>query len=328
MDSFTEKATDYLRNHDSQDGPFFIFLTFNGPFGHWPAIQGPARNRFADLYAQTLMESVPREGLNPKTIARFLMRQAESGGGLDYSSHLQIPNDLETLRNYFSQMSMVDDGVGQVLNTLDELELAEDTLVIYTCDHGFSMGHHGYWGHGQATWPANAHRAAYHVPLICRQPGQIESGQVASGIVSQIDLFATILDWSGLEPDPELPCASFADRLRGEPWEDRPIFIEQEELRAVRTRATLYVQYFAGSEAHDFENELYDLIRDPDERNNVAARPEYAETLRHFEDLLATQFSRHADPQYDLWQGGRLKSNSDKLVFWQTVWGPDWVPVF
>ena len=76
--------------------------------------------------------------------------------------------------------------------------LDEDTLVIYTCDHGFSLGHNGYWGHGQATWPANAHRASYHIPLLVRHTGKIAAQQINERMISQIDLFATLLDYAGL----------------------------------------------------------------------------------------------------------------------------------
>ncbi len=140
-------------------------------------LHGRARNRFAGLYDQCEMKSIPREGVSKQAIDRFLLRRYATGGGIDYSAHLRMPNDLTTLRNYFSQMTMVDDGVGRVLEALNAQGLDENTLVIYTCDHGFSLGHNGYWGHGQATWPANAHRASYHIPLLMRHSGQIDAGQ-------------------------------------------------------------------------------------------------------------------------------------------------------
>lgn len=66
------------------------------------------------------MRTIPREGLLRAAIDRSFMRQQESSGGIDYTAHLQIPNDLISLRNYFSQMSMVDDGVGRVLAALEQ----------------------------------------------------------------------------------------------------------------------------------------------------------------------------------------------------------------
>lgn len=331
VDAFTEKAVEYLDRHDPAQGPFFMFLSYNGPYGHWPAIQGPARNRFASRYADTEMRSVPREGLSPAAIKNAWLRQQESGGGLDYSSHLRIPNDLESLRNYFSQMSMVDDGVGQVVQAVDEAGLAEDTLVIYTCDHGFSLGSHGYWGHGQATWPANAHRQAYHIPLIFRQPGAILPGQVEPEPVSQIDLFSTMLELGGAEPPDSSDSfsRSLMSCLEGQALEaGQTVFIEQEELRAIRTAQWLYVKRFAGHPTEVFENELFDLSTDPDERHNRIDAPQYADQAAALDLRLEAYFSACSDPRFDLWAGGRAKGNASKPAYWKSIWGVDWAPVF
>ena len=333
VDCFTEKAVEYIQGRDPESAsPFFLFLTYNAPYGHWPSIRGPARNRFARLYDDTEMRSIPREGLSDKSVARFLMRHKESSAAIDYSAHLRIPNDLPSLRNYFSQMTMVDDGVGQVLDALQEQGLGEDTLVIYTADHGFSLGHNGFWGHGQATWPANAHRAAYHIPLLVRHTGHIAPSQATQMLASQIDLFATILDYLGLgdaETQHNSPSRSFASLLNGKAltWEDE-IFIEQEEVRAIRTQEWLYMKRFRGSTKYPFEDELYDLVHDPAEKKNLVAEPAYAEVAASLNARIEAFFHRYADQRYDLWQGGRVKSNSDKPVLWQDAWGEDWGPVF
>lgn len=333
VDYFTEKAVEYICTYDtSEERPFFLFLTYNAPYGHWPSVQGPARNRFAGLYDQCEMNSIPREGVSKHAIERFLLRRYATGGGIDYSAHLRMPNDLTTLRNYFSQMTMVDDGVGQVLETLHDQGLDEDTLVIYTCDHGFSLGHNGYWGHGQATWPANAHRASYHIPLLIRHNGEIGVGQKSERMISQIDLFATILEYAGLGQAANIDqsCSrNFTPMLRAKPldWENE-VFIEQEELRAIRTPQWLYMKRFAASQAYPFEDELYDLAHDPLEKSNLISIEEYdavAQSLRTRIDDFFRQFSL---PEYDLWTGGSTKSNTDKPWLWQDAWGKTWKPVF
>ena len=64
----------------------------------------------------------------------------------------------------FSQISMIDDGVGRVMKALDGKGIADDTIIIYTADHGFSLGHHGVWGHGEDR-PSNCYEVSYHIPL-------------------------------------------------------------------------------------------------------------------------------------------------------------------
>lgn len=340
VDYFTDKAVDYLGSQESgSDRPFFLFLSYNAPYGHWPSVQGSAQNRFAKLYENTEMRTVPREGLSERAIDRFLLRRTASGEGIDYSAHLRMPNDLVTLRNYFSQMSMVDDGVGRVMGELQRRGLEENTLVIYTCDHGFSLGHHGFWGHGQATWPANAHRPAYHIPLLVRHVGQIVPLQISTRMVSQIDLFATILDYAGLshvQVNENAPSASLAPTLRGQPmarWTQRSVaedgvFIEQEEMRAFRSKRWLYVMQFKGSRTYPLEDELYDLELDPAEKFNVVAQPEYADVASSLRALIDGFFSRHANPKYDLWRGGTTKSNTDKPWLWKDAWGEEWAPTY
>ena len=174
VDFFTDKAVDYIDNRSGNDKPFFLYVPYNGPYGHWPAIKGPADNRFAQIYKNMSMHSVPREGLSKNAISVYDLQKDLSGpGGPDFSSLLRIPNDLDSLRNYYSQMSIVDDGVGQIMEALVRNDLDENTLIIFTADHGFSLGHRGFWGHGQATWPSNLHRVAYNIPMLCRHPGKL-----------------------------------------------------------------------------------------------------------------------------------------------------------
>lgn len=333
VDFFTAKAVDYIGSRSKQaSNPFFLFLAFNAPYGHWPSIAGRAQNRFADLYDQCEMQSIPREGLGKEAIDRFLLRRHATGGGIDYSAHLRMPNDLTTLRNYFSQMTMVDDGVGQVLKALREQGMEEDTLVIYTCDHGFSLGHHGYWGHGQATWPANAHRESYHIPLLMRHKGHIQAGQRNNRIISQIDLFETILDYVGASERPRnMPSCSrsFLPMLRNErmEWEDE-VYIEQEELRAIRTPKWLYMKRFKRSDTYPLKDELYDLLQDPGEKTNLIDDEAYAGVGQSLSARIDHFFEQYADSKFDLWKGGSLKSNTDKPWLWHDVWGQTWQPTF
>ena len=333
VDYFTEKSVAFLDAYDRKaEAPFFLFVPYNGPYGHWPAVKGPAHNRFAHLYDQTEMRSVPREGLSKETIDRFLQRLDEYTTAGDFAYHLRIPNDLETLRNYYSQMSMVDDGVGRILEALGRNGLSDDTLVVYTADHGFSLGHNGFWGHGQATWPSNAHHAAFNIPLLVARHGYIEPAQTCPALTSQLDLFATLLDYIGIDAanlNGRSDSRSFARRLKGEAhaWRDA-VFMEQEETRAIRTARWLYMKRFKGAARHRLDDEMYDLANDPKEKTNLVGTPEYADTATALSERITAFFDGHSDPRYDLWKGGTTKSNSDKPWLWKDAWGDRWAPDF
>ena len=326
VDYFTAKAVEYIHNRD-ENKPFFMFLTYNAPYGHWPAIQGPGQNRFYSLYENCPMHTIPREGLSREAIIRYDLKKDMSGGGIDYSAELTTPNDLSSLRNYYSQMSMVDDGVGQVMAALQQAGIEEETLLIFTTDHGFSLGQHGFWGHGQATWPANTHHAAFGIPLLMHQPNTITPLQTSDLLVSQLDLFATLLDAADVMETavPTTPSRSLMPLLAKRPfnWED-VIFMEQEETRAIRTSQWLYMERFKDSPNNPFQDELYDLVNDPGERVNLIDADDYRETAVSLQQQLTDFFTQYSDPHFDLWHGGTAKGNSDKPWLWQDAWGKDW----
>jgi arylsulfatase A-like enzyme len=255
----------------------------------------------------------------------------EKGLGDDeYDSLLQIPNDLPTLRNYYSQISIVDDGVGRVLEALENKSLVDDTLFIYASDHGMSLGQHGFWGHGEDTWPSNTHREANHIPLLIKAPDDGNKQKVVDSLVGTTDIYATILDYVGLEMPPikESPARSMRPLIENENivW-DNACFMEQEETRAIRTSQWLFMMRIENTE-YDFKNELYDLVNDPDERKNLAQDPEYADVVAKLSARLNEFFSDYANPRWDLWKGGTVKSNSTRPFLWKETWGDSWAPEY
>ncbi len=332
VEFFTDKAVEYIdgRGKDAEN-PFFMFLTYPAPYGHWPSIQGEAKNHYADLYKDTPFKSVPREGVSIHLIDWLLMNH-DKGNPSDkfYKDIVQMPNDLPTLRNYYSQMSMVDEGVGKVLAALDRQGITDDTLVVYTSDHGMSLGQHGFWGHGEDTWPSNTHREAHHIPLIIKPPKADHTGKVAQSLVGTTDIHATVLDYAGLPlPSSDLsPSRSLRPLVQsgGDPW-DGAVFMEQEETRALRSHKWLLMRRVGGTD-YDFQTELYDLEKDPDERRNVAKDPAYQEDLAKLSDQLDAYFDKYSNPKWDLWHGGTVKSNSTRPFLWKELWGEEWKPSF
>lgn len=111
---------------------------------------------------------------------------------------------MESWRNYFSQVSLIDHGVGRVLRVPERLNMERDALVIHIADYGFSLGHNVIWGHGVASFPASAHRPSYHIPLIMAG-GPVLPQNVHDGFTSQIDLFPTLASLVGSDVIPSQP---------------------------------------------------------------------------------------------------------------------------
>lgn len=339
VDFFTEKSQAFITSQASSEKPFFLFVPYPAPYGHWPATQEEDRCRHSERYDDCPMDTIPRHGLSAAAVAGYDMRKANSGGGLDYSMLMRAPNDMATLRNYYTQISMVDDGVGAIMNTLDEHNLADDTLFIFTADHGLSVGQHGFWGHGSGTFPSNMHRAAHSVPLIIRDGKSDSAGSRRSAMVSNMDVFSTIVDLaridSALVDSPTdsqaLPSRSLVALLSdasASDWEDDIVFSEQEETRVCRTEKWAYFQRFAGSDTYPIGDELFDIELDPEETVNLAEDPAFAEIKSLLKKRMTEFFTQYVNEHADLWTGGAPLQNTERLAFWKDVWGEQWEPVY
>ncbi len=331
VDYFTRKSVEYVDRHAGQDDPFFLFMTYNAPYGEVPDLDEPD-HRYSKFYADLPMNSVPREGVSSELIDWILLRK-EKLPDKDFAWYKQLaeqPNNLRVMRQFYSQVSMVDDGVGQVLEKLEEKGVLDDTLVIYTADHGLSVGHHGFWGHGEDTWPSNMHRSANNIPLIISYPEFAKPGNHVGNLVSTPDIFATILDFAGckLESPKMVPGTSLCPLLRGEDVGLRDeVFMEQEETRAIRTSEWLFMKRIENTN-YDFKDELYDLMNDPDERKNLAQDPEFTGVVAKLSARLDEFFTNYANPRWDLWKGGAVKSNSTRPFLWKEIWGEEWAPEY
>ena len=331
VDFFTDKTIEFLEHQAGHDEPFFAFVPYNGPYGHWPAIKGRADFAFADLYDDADMHSIPREGLSSEVLERFGLRVAEGGVREQFKGPLLLPNNVESLRNYFAQVSLIDDGVGRILAALERLRLDRDTIVIYTADHGFSLGHNGVWGHGAAAFPASAHRPSYHIPLIMAG-GPVAENAPCDQLVSQIDLFPTLAALVGADdarPSLASSARDLAPALGGDAMPGPgAVFYEQEETRAIRTPEWLYAMRFQEAGSFPMQDEMYCLTDDPLEKANLVGLAEYSDKAAELRRRITAFFDTYSEPDYDLWQGGTAKSNVTYEKLWKDAWGNDWRPEF
>lgn len=288
---WTRRAVEFLER--PRDRPFFLFLAFNGPYGLGKSMLEEPLNRHAARYAGDPPACFPDEPMHPWL-----------------HSTTNLFHSPTARRRYASEISGIDDGVGEVLGALKRLGLEERTTVVLTADQGLACGQHGLWGMGDHTRPLSAYEWTMRVPLIWRHPGQIPAGKRIDLMVSHCDAMPTLLEWLGfrddLPGDPPRPGRSYTPALRGEamPGWDNSIFFEFENVRAIRTDRWKFIERIHGG-----PTELYDLAADPDERQNLADNPSHQGELAELRDRSRAFFDRYADPKWDLWKGGRSKSN-------------------
>jgi arylsulfatase A-like enzyme len=289
-DLWTEHAVRFIRRN--RDRPFFLFLSYNGPYGLGRLLLNPARNRHRAYYADKLLPSFRRDAMHPWLF-----------------NNKQFLNNPVSIRRVAAEVSGVDDGVGEVMATLEELGLDERTLVVFSADQGWMGGTNGLWGMGDHTRPMSAFDRMMHVPLIFRHPGRIAPATTSDIMVSNYDFLPTVLSHLGLrealaDAAPRSPGRNFSETLMGKTtsW-DNVVYYEMEFVRAIRTTDWKYIH------RPDGPFELYHLRDDPHEKMNLYGQPKHAAMQRDLAQRLGAFFDRKADPKYDLYRGGTSKAS-------------------
>ncbi|MHC4627720.1 MAG: sulfatase family protein [Planctomycetota bacterium] len=289
-DLWTEHGTRFIKQN--RDHSFFLFLSYNGPYGLGSSLQKPPRNRHTQYYSDKNLESFPRESEHPWL-----------------HNNKQFLGNVDAIRRYACELSAIDDGVGQIMRALKEHGLDENTLVIFTADQGWAGGHNGLWGMGDHTRPLHAFDSTMRIPLIFRRAGTIGPAQTSAIMVSNYDLLGTVLGHVGLTGEmpssPKSPGRDYSPVLEGRSlqWDD-VVFYEFENVRAIRTTEWKYVERFRQG-----PHELYNLKNDPNERFNLYSQPKQADVQKRLRSRLYEFFDKYADQKHDLWRGGRSKTH-------------------
>ena len=278
------QACALMERYTAQDEPWFVRVDFTDP--HLPCHPSEP---FASLYDPDALEPWDSFG-DPLEGKPYIQRQQLRNWGLEGRGWQQWKH---TLAMYYGMVSQVDDAVGVMLDRLDSLGVAQDTLVIYTTDHGDLCGGHGmldkhYVLYDDVTW----------TPLMIRYPQGARAGHRAGEFVSNcLDLGATIGELCGI-PVSVGHGRSLAPLLRGEAQQDRSFAVSASSgqqfglysQRSIRTREWLYVWNMTDID------ELYCVADDPGQQRNRIADPELAETLAHLRKTLYAELLRREDP--------------------------------
>ncbi|MBL8179635.1 MAG: sulfatase-like hydrolase/transferase [Bryobacterales bacterium] len=285
-DLWTNHAVRFIEQNKAK--PFFLLLTYNGPYGLGTAMKEPSRNRHAAYYADKELPSMPRDAAHP--------------WNHNYAAWMQDP---AVRRKYAAEISAIDDGVGKVLETLEKHSLRDNTIVVFAGDQGLAGGHSGFWGMGDHTRPLTAFDWTMSIPLIVSHRNRTAAGIRSKNLVSTYDIAPSLLSYLNLPKPPNSPGRDFTPALHAKPldnWDDT-VYFEFENVRAIRTAEWKYIERI-----HEGPNELYHLANDPGERLNLIHHPQHAPTAAQLRAKLTAFFARFADPKYDLWKGGSSKS--------------------
>jgi arylsulfatase A-like enzyme len=277
-----ERTMAYLRAHGASGKrtPFFCIAGFYSPHSPWVAPQ-----EYIDLYdPDTLaLPTFPPEIDQRRSEAAFSDRELRAAR-----------------QGYYAMVSEVDHHVGRILGCLEELGLSENTIVIFTSDHGEWLGEHLRYGKG---YPG--HDCVSRVPFIVRWPGVLANpGRTSHALVEAVDLAPTLLDCAGIPIPYHLQGRSFLGILgiledrayaRASECARASALTEMESWKTVRTDRFRYVAEANGRES------LYDLDNDPGAYHNVAGDPDYAPTLAEARHELLTRLLERERPLPRVW---------------------------
>ena len=233
--------------------------------------------------------------------------------------NLDVERVKRMTRDYLGSVKGIDRNVGRVLKHLDQLQLAENTIVVFTSDHGYSMGHNGIWHKGNGHWalkPAppvtnpniprnqrpNMYDNSIFVPTAIRWPGKIAPNSALDLPVANLDWYPTLLNLTGV-PLPKgetIRGRDITPALLGKDieWPDvcygeySTHHQSKTHMRMIRTSNWKLVRDFLNPE----RDELFDLKNDPAESRNVIGQKKNAAVVRELHTQILTRMRAVKDP--------------------------------
>ncbi|MFC1614512.1 sulfatase [Gemmatimonadota bacterium] len=288
-DILADKTIDFIKRN--KDEPFFICHWFKTPHQNCD----PAE-RHKDLYKDVKFERPSTFDTDYAGKPRAVREADMKIGGTGSTSYVQDFDEF--MRNYYRVLTGVDENVGRILDLLDEMGLAENTIVLFTSDNGYFLGEHGFFDKRLMYEPS------LRIPLLVRYPKAIKPGTVIDEFALNVDYAPTLLDYAGITVPEDVDGRSLRPLLEGREVPDwRQDFLYEyyaypdwhyvRPNKGVRTRKWKYIHYY------DFprdEYELYDLENDPEEVHNLVEDPRYADVVESLQQRLYELRKESHDP--------------------------------
>jgi arylsulfatase A-like enzyme len=289
-----DRTIDFLRRN--QDTPFVCWASFPDPHHPFDAPEPWSRMHHpddVDLPAERLLDLDRRPWWHKASLEN--VPHLTDPHLLDFrAKHSRTPPQSdEQLRhliaNYYGMISLIDHNVGRILQALDEFRLADNTIVVYTTDHGDWLGDHGIILKGPMMY-----EGLLRIGSIWRGPG-VPAGRVVEDPVSTLDLSATFYDYAGISPNAPLHARSLRPLIEAQPTASRDFAYNEWDLhpsrcgvalqlRTVRTRTSkLTLELGSGA------GEMYDLADDPKEMRNLFDDGGYRAMRKELTDMIRSR---------------------------------------
>ena len=284
----TDSAIDLLQTYAGLDEPFMLRVDYEGP--HHPYMPPQPYASLYDPASIAPWDNFIDDDPNKPAAHHRLFGQRGSVG-MTWEQWQPI------IALYYGFVTFIDSEIGRLLHAITELDLADDTVIIHTTDHGDMTGSHG----GHFNKGPIMYEELYHVPLIIANPRLSSGGMTCSNLVSTLDLMPTVIDLAGAAI-PDCHGSSLTHLLAEPETEDQSrdaVFAEYHgeewglySQRMIRTKTEKYVYSPHGTD------EFYDLADDPHELENLIDRADARARLFDLQSRLVQWMLETDDPLY------------------------------
>lgn len=288
-------AIGFLRERPADAKPFFLVVGFSAP--HYPLV-APAE------YLEHFKDKIAPPEIPPGYLAALPLNYKHLRS--DRKLERVPPETVKLAREaYYARVEWIDHQIGQVLDTLKASPFADNTVVIYTADHGENLGEHGLW------WKNCMYDTAARVPLIVSWPGRWAGGQHRPGACGSVDLVQTITELAGAKPPADWNGSSLVS------WLDNPSFSWKDlavsefysayiasGMAMIRQADWKYVYHCRADENHGPERELYNLNNDPKELRNLSCDPQHQDRLAAMHAALVKELGEDPEQSEARWRAG------------------------
>lgn len=261
-----KKACELIRKHKNEK--FFIavgmvrpHVPFVAPKAHF--IPYPYENINLPEKVENDWDDIPQPGINYVT---------------SINGKMSLEQQQKAVSAYYASVSFMDEQVGKILNTLKEEGLEDNTIVIFTSDHGYHLGEHDFW------MKVSLHEESVRVPLIIKVPGKKPA--VCNSFAELIDLYPTITELAGIKCPEHIQGKSLAKTFDDPDFTVRDmVFSASLKGRAflLRTDNWAFIQYHEDARSG---MELFNMEIDPKQYTNLAYDPKYARVVSEFQQKL------------------------------------------
>lgn len=275
MEAWTAKCTNrFIDQCVKEEKPFCYWMTVPRPHQTY----APCKE-FWDLYEGVDLELPPNaeNDMHDRSAAAKATQENFQKNG-DWM--LFEPRNFEearkrVLRGYYACVSQMDDAMGRVLDKLDELGIRENTIIVYTTDHGEFAGEHGMIEKA----PGIGFGCVTRIPMIFSWKGKLKAGEARDSLVESIDILPTVCELAGLARPDWADGRSAVPVLRDDTGIRDIAVTENPNTKTIHTKRYKLTQYLPEFQGEDF-GELFDMEQDPYELKNLYFDPAYQDVVQ------------------------------------------------